>query len=104
MTYADGKFIKVSSQSKPKAVAGKIAHMSREGDPPATMYVRTGAGSYATQRKGTQMQQMESVQHCTAWAPGQTRQRATLDLDSAPIRPVYPLHAGASGQLASTRL
>lgn len=40
---ADGRFIKVSHASKPKAVAGKIAHSSRNGDPPATLCI--GAAS-----------------------------------------------------------
>lgn len=35
-----GEFIKVSSDSNPKAVAGKIAHSAREGaDPPAVLTI-----------------------------------------------------------------
>ncbi len=37
VALSEGRFIKVSGTSKPKAVAGKIAHMARQGDPPATM-------------------------------------------------------------------
>lgn len=34
-----GAFIKVSKESNPKAVAGKIAHSCREGDPPAVLCI-----------------------------------------------------------------
>jgi hypothetical protein len=82
----DGSFIKVSTSSSIKAVAGKIAHSSREGDPPAILTIGERPPGPLSRTPISSARLAPGAVSASLW-PGPWQ----LSADSASTLPVSPL-------------